>query len=130
MWKKTAFAWYYMNYRNEYHMVLLKGYGKAYNMQFEEIRSEEALQLNVDGKVDVTTANDFQNAVLKAFVKSNNVVINLENVPYMSSAGLRALVLGAKTAQAKEGSLVVINVQPVVMEVFKYSGMNKILEIR
>jgi len=111
-------------------MVLLKGYGKAYNMQFEEIRSEEALQLNVDGKVDVTTANDFQNAVLKAFVKSNNVVINLENVPYMSSAGLRALVLGAKTAQAKEGSLVVINVQPVVMEVFKYSGMNKILEIR
>ncbi len=99
-------------------------------MQYEEIRTEEALQLNVDGKIDVTTANDFQNAVLKTFVKSKNVIINLEKVPYMSSAGLRALVLGAKTAQAKGGSLVIIKAQPVVMEVFKYSGMNKILEIR
>ena len=99
-------------------------------MQYEEIRTEEALQLNVDGKIDVTTANDFQNAVLKTFVKSKNVIINLEKVPYMSSAGLRALVLGAKTAQAKGGSLVIIKAQPVVMEVFKDSGMNKILEIR
>ena len=99
-------------------------------MHFEEIKVGDALQLNVQGKIDTTSANEFQNAVLKAFVKSNSIVINLEEVPYLSSSGLRALVLGTKTAEAKGGKLVVINAQPVVMEVFKYSGMNKIVEIR
>ena len=99
-------------------------------MHFEEINSGDVLQLNVQGKIDATSAGEFQNSVLRAFTKSKNIVINLEQVPYMSSAGLRALVLGTKTAQAKSGSLIVINVQPAVMEVFRYSGMNKIVEIR
>lgn len=99
-------------------------------MHFEEINSGDVLQLNVQGKIDATSAGEFQNSVLRAFIKSKNIVINLEQVPYMSSAGLRALVLGTKTAQAKSGSLIVINVQPAVMEVFRYSGMNKIVEIR
>lgn len=99
-------------------------------MHFEEINSGDELQLNVQGKIDATSAGEFQNSVLRAFIKSKNIVINLEQVPYMSSAGLRALVLGTKTAQAKGGSLIVINVQPAVMEVFRYSGMNKIVEIR
>jgi anti-sigma B factor antagonist len=99
-------------------------------MHFEEINSGDGLQLNVQGKIDATSAGEFQNSVLRAFIKSKNIVINLEQVPYMSSAGLRALVLGPKTAQAKSGSMIVINVQPAVMEVFRYSGMNKIVEIR
>ena len=99
-------------------------------MHFEEINSGDVLQLNVQGKIDATSAGEFQNSVLRAFIKSKNIVINLEQVPYMSSAGLRALVLGTKTAQAKSGSLIVINVQPGVKEVFRYSGMNKIVEIR
>ena len=99
-------------------------------MHFEEINSGDVLQLNVQGKIDATSASEFQNSVLRAFIKSKNIVINLEQVPYMSSAGLRTLVLGTKTAQAKGGSLIVINVQPAVMEVFRYSGMNKIVEIR
>ena len=99
-------------------------------MHFEEINSGDVLQLNVQGKIDATSAGEFQNSVLRAFIKSKNIVINLEQVPYMSSAGLRALVLGTKTAQAKGGSLIVINVQPGVKEVFRYSGMNKIVEIR
>ena len=89
-------------------------------MHFEEINSGDVLQLNVQGKIDATSAGEFQNSVLRAFIKSKNIVINLEQVPYMSSAGLRALVLGTKTAQAKSGSLIVINVQPAVMEVFRY----------
>ena len=99
-------------------------------MHYEEIKTDEGLQLNIDGKIDVTTADDFQNAVLKSFIKTDNLIINLEKVPNMSSAGLRALVLGSKTAQSKGGRLIVINAQPVVAEVFKYSGMDKILEIR
>ena len=48
----------------------------------------------------------------------------------MSSAGVRALVLGLKTAESKGGSLTVLSPQPQVKEVFKYSGLEKIMEIK
>ena len=47
----------------------------------------------------------------------------------MSSAGLRALLLGQKTASSKGGTMKVANVQSSVYQVFKMSGFAKILDI-
>ena len=99
-------------------------------MHYEEIESEGMLQLNMEGKIDALNSEDFQNLVLMAFTKSNRVIINLENVPYMSSAGLRALVLGEKTAKSKAGQLIIMNAQPQVQEVFKVTGIIDLLDIR
>ena len=43
-------------------------------MHFEEINSGDVLQLNVQGKIDATSAGEFQNSVLRAFIKSKNIV--------------------------------------------------------
>ena len=99
-------------------------------MHYEEIEAEGALQLNIEGKIDALTSEDFQSIILKAFVKSNSVIVNLENVPYMSSAGLRALILGEKTAESKGGKMIIINVQPQVQDVLKVTGFNSILDVR
>ena len=61
-------------------------------MHYEEIRSEETVQLNIEGKIDAVSSDEFQTLVLAAFTKTKCVIINLEKVTYMSSAGLRALV--------------------------------------
>ena len=66
-------------------------------MTIEEIKGEDRLQLNVEGKIDTLTSGEFQNVVLKSFQKDKNIVINMEKVDYISSAGLRALILGQKT---------------------------------
>ena len=84
----------------------------------------------MEGKIDALTSDEFQNLVLKSFTKSSSVIINLENVPYMSSAGLRALILGEKTAKSKGGQLIVINAQPQVKDVFRTTGFDSILDIR
>lgn len=99
-------------------------------MHYEEIESEGMLQLNMEGKIDALTSDEFQTIVLKAFTKSSSVIVNLEKVPYMSSAGLRALVLGEKTAKSKGGQLIIINVTPQIQEVFKVTGFDDILDIR
>ena len=99
-------------------------------MYIEEISSEGSLQLNVEGKIDSLTSGEFQNAVLKAFQKSNIIVINMEKTNYISSAALRALTLGHKTALAKGGKMTLINVQPSVMDVFRVAGFDKLLDIR
>lgn len=99
-------------------------------MHYEEFDSDGTLQLNVEGKIDALTSDEFQNIVLKAFTKSKNVVLNLEGVTYMSSAGLRALVLGEKTARSKGGQMVIINLQPQVHEVLKVTGFDSLLDSR
>ena len=99
-------------------------------MHYEEIEADGMLQLNIEGKIDVIASDEFQTLVLKSFTKSNSVIINLDNVHYMSSAGLRALVLGQKTAESKGGKLIIINAQPQVQEVFKVTGFDTLLDIR
>ena len=99
-------------------------------MHYEEICAEDQLQLNIEGKIDAVSCDDFQNLILKSFTKSNTVIVNLENVTYMSSAGLRGLVLGQKTAQSKGGKMIVINASDQLRETFKVTGFDSILDIR
>ncbi len=98
-------------------------------MFIEEIMSEGSLQLNVEGKIDSITSKEFQDSVLKAFQRSNKIIINMDKVSYISSAALRALTLGQKTAESKGGRMTVINVQPSVMDVFRTTGFDKLLTI-
>ncbi|MCR5236190.1 MAG: STAS domain-containing protein [Lachnospiraceae bacterium] len=98
-------------------------------MFIEEIISEGSLQLNVEGKIDSITSKEFQDSVLKAFQRSNKIIINMDKVSYISSAALRALTLGQKTAESKGGRMTVINVQPSVMDVFRTTGFDKLLTI-
>ncbi|MBR1441251.1 MAG: STAS domain-containing protein, partial [Lachnospiraceae bacterium] len=70
-------------------------------MTITEVKGEGTIQLNVEGQVDTVTAPELQQKILTSFQKSNDVVLDLGQVGYMSSAGLRALLLGQKTAQSK-----------------------------
>ncbi|MCR5510031.1 anti-sigma B factor antagonist [Lachnospiraceae bacterium XBB2008] len=99
-------------------------------MTIEEIKGENTVQLNVEGRIDAMTANDFQNAILKAFQKSSNVIIDMRNVQYISSAGLRGLMIGHKTASSKGGKFTLINVGEAVNEVLRVTGLDKALNIQ
>ncbi len=99
-------------------------------LTIEEINTQDALQLNVKGKIDSLSCDSFQNSVLRSFQRNKNVVLNMEGVEYICSAGLRTLLLGQKTAAAKGGSLVVINLSPSVRDLVRVTGFEKILTIR
>ena len=98
-------------------------------MEINEIKGESSIQLSVSGQVDTVTAPELQSNILTAFQKSKDVVLDLSGVAYMSSAGLRALLIGQKTAQSKGGSMKVTGVQEGVMKVFEMSGFVKVLTI-
>lgn len=90
---------------------------------------ESYMRLLVEGKVDTNTSPQLQQAILNAFQKKNNVVVDFLNVPYISSAGLRALLIGQKTAASKGGSMKLTNVSEIVMNILEMSGFSKILRI-
>jgi len=56
-------------------------------------------------------------------------VIDLAGVEYISSVGLRVLMLASKQAKAQGGSLAVADLQPVVREIFEISRFNLVLEV-
>ena len=84
-------------------------------------------RLMVEGRVDTNTAPQLQQAILSAFQKKDDVVVDFLNVPIISSAGLRALLIGQKTADSKGGSMKVANVGEMVRNVFEMTGFCNIL---
>lgn len=90
---------------------------------------ESYIRLIVEGRVDTNTSPQLQTAILGAFQKKKDVVVDFLNVPYISSAGLRALLIGQKTAASKGGSMKLTNVADAVMNILDMSGFSKILKI-
>lgn len=87
------------------------------------------IRLVIDGRIDTNTSPQLQQAILNSFQKKKDLVIDFLNVPAISSAGLRALLIGQKTAASKQGSLKLTNVCPVVKKVFDMSGFSSILKV-
>ncbi len=99
-------------------------------MTIDEAKSGEMIQLNVHGKVDANSSNELQMEVLKAFQKCPSVILNFADVSYISSAGLRALLIGQKTASSKGGKFLIINANETVCEVLRVTGLQKVLSVQ
>lgn len=99
-------------------------------MTINEQNTGDGLTLVLNGKIDKISAPTVQAAILTAVQKNPNLTVDFKDVLYISSAGLRALLLGQKSAAAKGGMMKLINVGEEVMSVLKLSGFDKILDIQ
>lgn len=98
-------------------------------MIINEIKEEEKIVLKVEGRIDTNTSVEFQQWVLKGFQKTNSITVDFSDVEYVSSAGLRVILVGYKTAQSKGGMFILKNVRPNVMEVIEMTGFSRFLNI-
>ena len=96
-------------------------------MEIKSTTEGTRLTVSVSGRVDTVTAPELE-AGLK-FGDATCVVIDLANVPYMSSAGLRLLLAAHKQMIAKGGELQIANVQDSVREVLDITGFSDILTL-
>jgi anti-sigma B factor antagonist len=96
-------------------------------MEIKTTTESDRLTISVSGRVDTVTAPELEANLRFGDVKC--AVIDLTNVPYMSSAGLRLLLTAHKTMMAKGGELQITGVQPPVREVLDITGFSGILNI-
>ena len=88
-------------------------------------------QYKLAGRLDGSNAAVHEQtlrALLTGDVHSIN--INMSDLSYVSSAGLRVILTTAKGAKARGGAVVLTSPQPAVLDVLKVSGFDTILEIR
>jgi len=88
-----------------------------------------AIILAVGGRLDTRTSPQFQEAMIPLFDEEKEVRIDFADVVYVSSAGLRVLLMGAKMAKAKGTTMTLLNVSAEVMNVLEITGFAGILTI-
>ncbi|MBI5199280.1 MAG: STAS domain-containing protein [Nitrospirae bacterium] len=91
---------------------------------------QEVSVVRVSGRIDASTAPDLEKELNK-LISSNRVkvVINFNDVAYISSGGLRVLLATAKELKRKEGSLRLCQLEANVYKVFKLAGFTAIFNI-
>ena len=87
------------------------------------------LSLVLEGRLDTTTAPGLQDALVAAFDEANEILLDFKSIAYVSSAGLRALLIGEKTAKAKGANMILSCVSADIMEVLEMTGFADILTI-
>ena len=94
-----------------------------------EIKKEaKSLILKITGRLDTTSAPEMEKAVKENISGVEKLIIDMEKLEYISSAGLRVLLSAQKTMNG-QGSMKVINVSDTIMEIFEITGFNEIMTI-
>ena len=97
-------------------------------MTIEIKRNAEETVIELVGRLDTTTAPALDKTINEDIAGTKNLVLDVKELEYISSAGLRVL-LGAQKKMQKIGSMKVTNVREEVMEVFEMTGFADILVI-
>ena len=97
-------------------------------MTIEIKTNVEATTITVAGRLDTITAPMLDKTINEDIKDVKNLILDIKDVTYVSSAGLRVLLSAQKKMQ-KIGSMKVKNVCAEVMEVFEMTGFADILVI-
>lgn len=97
-------------------------------MEIKKVIEGSAAILAPSGRIDTTTAPEFDAAVKEVTPGITELIIDLSDLNYISSAGLRAL-LAAQKAMNAQGKMIVRNVNDTVQEIFDVTGFADILTI-
>lgn len=82
------------------------------------------------GKINAMNAEDFTKSLLELLQKNNNMILDFKDVDYISSAGLRSVLVVAKSVQSNNGLFVICSLQENIYEIFNMTGFTEILNVK
>ena len=86
------------------------------------------LYVTLKGRLDTTTSPELEKCLSESLPEVTELVLDLENLEYISSAGLRVLLTAQKT-MTKQGSMKLVHVNDLVLEILEVTGFVDILTI-
>ena len=99
-------------------------------MDITIVKQEEKTFVTLDGRIDSTNAEQFQQDI-SPLMEGNNPDIDIDcsGMSYTSSLGLRIFLMLQKSVIARKGKMVMRNMNPMVKEVFDITGFTNIITI-
>ena len=99
-------------------------------MKTEIQQENDRTIVKVTGSVDALTAPELAKTLADQVVNDHvNLIVDLVDVEFMSSAGLRTLLGAVKDTRGRGGDLRIISTNPGVDKVLKMSGFNNIAKV-
>ncbi len=97
-------------------------------MNIEFTRDGSTLTAVITGRIDTNSAPETEEKIMSEIKDADKLVLDIAHVDYISSAGLRVLLLLHKTMQPK-GGMKVIHINETVQEVLDITGFADILTL-
>lgn len=94
-----------------------------------ETKGEVLLQ-RLHGRLDTLSSPQAEGPLTAEVKRGKRVAFDMNAVAYVSSAGLRVVLMAAKLAKSSAGAMVLFGLQPAVREVFAISGFDRVVTIR
>src|SRR5512139_1279992 len=99
-------------------------------MEIQTRKEKAAVVVTVKGRMDAVTAPEFEKNVIDLISKGEKTfVVNLGELDYISSAGLRSILALAKKLKEKEGKIYLAGLRGPVEEVLKILGFSSMFKI-
>ena len=99
-------------------------------MEITERKTADIVTLSLSGKLDTTTAKTFEKKILAQIESGDRrFIIDLAQLDYISSSGLRVFILAGKRLNSENGKMVLCSLKVPVREVFDIAGFLSIFSV-
>ncbi|MFC1465621.1 MAG: STAS domain-containing protein [Candidatus Brachytrichaceae bacterium NZ_4S206] len=100
------------------------------NVTSQKLEDQSITILRLAGRLDATTVSQLERALTDAQLSGDRViVIDLSDLAYISSSGLRVLLTGRSNARKRGGEVFLCSLRPPVREVFEMVGFTAVFTI-
>jgi anti-anti-sigma factor len=99
-------------------------------MEIIETKKDQVTILELVGRLDTTNYNDLEKKIFDLIDrKIIHILVDCSRLDYVSSSGLRILLMALKKISSSKGRFVLSNLQENIAEIFEISGFTSIFEI-
>ncbi len=97
-------------------------------MKINKTKDGNKLTIALTGRLDTITAPELENELTGSLEGVTDLIFDFTDLEYISSAGLRILLLAHKTMLTK-GTMKVIHINEIISEIFEVTGFADVLTI-
>ena len=92
-------------------------------------RNENELTMILEGRLDTNSAPEAEEVLRRELPGTEALTVDMEQLEYISSAGLRVLMFARRELKKQGGSMKLTHVNEIIMEIFEVTGFSAIFEI-
>ena len=86
------------------------------------------LNVSIDGRIDANNAEEFRDTISADLKRVKVLKLDFQNVDYISSVGIRSLLLLFKQLRRQDGRMEIININDQVREILKLIGLMEFIK--
>lgn len=99
-------------------------------VRIETSKENDYQLIQVHGEIDASSSIELDNALKTAAAESSQILIDLEHLEYISSAGLGVFISYLEELKKNEVKLVIFSLKDKVLEVFEILGLQHLMNIK